>query len=372
MALFTPNIALFSPLLPTEFFGEIRFEAPGTYTVEIDDASNTETTGADGVVTITYSSTDDRYYIPNGVAAYGGFTAVVVGGGGGASGGDGSDGGMGGGGGALAYMNNLSVSQGDVFTLTVGAGGSGRPKNSSLSADNGGDTTFRQGGTTHLRGGGGVGGTRTLNTNVSGGTSSGASRAGGGDGGASGTMGPSDHGTGGGGAGGYSGDGGKGFNGQQASLTSLNLGSGGGGAGGNRTNLNNSLGTYTGGGGVALFGEGTSGTVIYDPDARVANAATQGSLNVAPSSALVAAQQFGHGRGFGAGGGGMEDDYSGAGGDGADGAIRLIFGGDGAGNGLIRSFPSTNVSEGASLGTVVIVTGPAGAGTYSAFSKSGP
>ena len=378
MALFTPNIA-FLNFKVDEFFGEIVFEASGTYTIEIDTVGGSATT-AGGIV---YDTANDKYLIPNGVSLTGaGITAVAVGAGGGASGSNNSDGGMGGGAGALSYVNNYGVpgdargtlAAGNQFTVIVGEGGAGGPfssgNNSSLLNGSAGGISrlVRVSDNSKLIiGNGGAGGVFNNGTAL-GGTSSGTIRDGGGDGGTGGQHNGGNDGTGGGGAGGYTGNGGNGMDDNQGSVRTENLGSGGGGAGGNQTRRPNISYTYTGGGGVALYGLGTDGTVTYDIYARIQNAATQGSLNVAPAAAAVSAQQFGNGRGIGAGGGGLEDDFQNAGGSGSDGAVRLVFGG--ASN--PRSFPSTNVGQSGSLGNIVTVTGAAGAGDYGGQSQYGP
>lgn len=120
---------------------------------------------------------------------------------------------VGGGGGALAYVNNISVTAGQGYTVTVGAAGSSGG-NSSFES-----TVVAQGGQTT------TGGAVTTGTGGAGGNSSGG---------------------GGGGAGGYSGAGGA----------SQSDGSGGGGGGGANPNYANNAG---GGGGVGLLGEGDSG-----------------------------------------------------------------------------------------------------------------
>jgi hypothetical protein len=377
MALFTPNLAFFLGFKVDEFFGEIVFTGAGEiYSIQIDTPTGTATTTG-GIV---YSPSTDVYLIPNGVTLSGaGITAVAVGGGGGASGPNGSDGGRGGGGGGLAWMNNFgagTLTAGDTLSIQVGEGGAGGPRvqgagsnASSLNGTVGVRSRITQGGTALIEARPGNPG---LSSN---GTSSGgiylldaSVTGGGGNGGTGGQHFGGNDGTGGGGAGGYTGNGGNGIDESQSSLRAENLGSGGGGAGGNHTRNNNSNYTYTGGGGVALYGLGTSGTVSFDTAARSGRAATQGSLNVAPATAAVSAQQFGNGRGIGAGGGGVEDDQNSSGGSGADGAVRLVFGG--ASN--PRSFPSTNVGQSGSLGNILTVTGAAGAGDYSGQSQYGP
>lgn len=373
MALFTPNIA-FLNFKVDEFFGEIVFEVPGTYTIEVDTPGGPATT-VNGVL---YDISNDKYLIPNGVRLAGaGLTAVAVGAGGGASGPNRNDGGMGGGGGALSYMNNHgagSLSPGDQFTVIVGAGGVGGPRivvneSAAINGTAGGISRLVRvsDNSKLIIGNGGQPGTFQTLTNAVGGTSSGTARDGGGNGGGSGVQFGGNDGTGGGGAGGYTGNGGEGLSEGQNGLGVLNSGAGGGGAGGNHTRSPQNSRGYTGGGGVALYGVGNSGTVTFDVYARAQFAATQGSLNVAPATAEVGAQIFGNGRGIGAGGGGLEDDTNTSGGTGGNGGLRIVFGG--ASN--PRSFPSTNVGQSGSLGNVLTVTGAAGAGDYGGQSQFG-
>jgi len=147
----------------------------------------------------------------------------------------------GGGGGGLAYKNNISVTAGSTYTVTVGKGGA--KGTGGGAGGTGGSSSFGGwGGTTTA--GGGNGGSGSGGSGGNGGSPSG-SYDGGGTGGKGGSYNPAQ--GGGGGAGGYSGNGGAG----QSSYASGPgyAGSGGGGGGGNQA----------AGGGVDLYGLGPSG-----------------------------------------------------------------------------------------------------------------
>ena len=147
----------------------------------------------------------------------------------------------GGGGGGLAYKNNISVTAGSTYTVTVGKGGA--KGTGGGAGGTGGSSSFGGwGGTTTA--GGGNGGSGSGGSGGNGGSPSG-SYDGGGTGGKGGSYNPAQ--GGGGGAGGYSGNGGAG----QSSYASGPgySGSGGGGGGGNQA----------AGGGVDLYGLGPSG-----------------------------------------------------------------------------------------------------------------
>tara|TARA_B100000287_G_scaffold344567_1_gene331778 strand:+ start:120 stop:1502 length:1383 start_codon:yes stop_codon:yes gene_type:complete len=171
-------------------------------------------------------------------------SVVCIGAGGGAVG-NGGPGGGGGGGGALAYRNNIAVTAGQSYTVTVGNGGNGTSGNNQ--AGHGGNSTFTgDSQTVSAQGGrganyytGGAGGVVLSGTGGSGGK--GGDRPSGGGGG------------GGGGAGGYSGTGGNG--GEGSGGQNGQPGNGGGGGGGRAENGSNS---YSGGG-THPYGEGGSG-----------------------------------------------------------------------------------------------------------------
>ena len=147
----------------------------------------------------------------------------------------------GGGGGGLAYKNNISVTPGTTYTVTVGKGGA--KGTGGGAGGSGGSSSFGGwGGTTTA--GGGNGGSGSGGSGGTGGSPSG-SYDGGGTGGRGGNYNPAQ--GGGGGAGGYGGTGGRG----QSSYASGPgyAGSGGAGGGGNQAS----------GGGVDLYGQGPSG-----------------------------------------------------------------------------------------------------------------
>jgi hypothetical protein len=266
----------------------------------------------------TYSWT-----VPTGVDY---ISAVTVGGGGG---GGYSRGVGGGGGGALAYVNFIPVTPGEILTVGVGTSGIGQSLlGASSLPTNGGNSYIKRGVTSLVESGGGqIGIDNVSGDNVRG--------AGGivivGTGGAGG-RGNFDGGggvqaCGGGGAGGYSGTGGDGFeNGGGGGP-----GSGGGGGGGSLSQ---------GGGGVGIYGEGASGA----------------SFGFGGSGGSGASGING---GLYGGGGGGPSNTSAIGGNGGTGAVRIIWGF--ANN---RQFPTTNTID---------LTGPyanagiSGLGTYSAL-----
>jgi hypothetical protein len=260
--------------------GQSAFTTPGTYT----------------------------FTVPLGTTS---ISAVAVGGGGG-GGNDtaGTEPGSGGGGGALAYQTSIAVTPGETLTVVVGAGGG---------ADTaGGQSRISRGGTNLVaaNGGGagqspddgnagGVGGTVVVGT--------------GGAGGAGGTTADGNvQGAGGGGAGGYSGTGGTG---QSASSTpAATAGAGGGGGGGGRN---------AGGGGVGILGSGAngaggSGSEFGGVGGSGGTAGSDGNVN--------------NGVGGLYGGGGAGAAGNDTPGNGAGGAVRIIWGSG-------RSYPSTSVAD---------------------------
>ena len=240
---------------------------------------------------------------------------VAVGGGGG--GGhrntsiDGNGNAAAGGGGAgagLGWKNNIAVTPGQSYTVTVGAGGAG--SSNTISGQTGGQSWFWNSSTVAGNGGvGGLYGNGTGPSTVSGGTYVGT---GGGSGGG-GYLSSSTTGGGGGGAAGYAGNGGVTTNG-----TSYGAGAGGGGASG--------VGGHTssgGGGGVGILGQAVSGNGEGVGGSGGGNG--------------TAGRPAGVGGGYGGGGGGASGGFASAsvgGGNGGGGAVRIIWG---AG----RAFPST-------------------------------
>ena len=232
-------------------------------------------------------------------------SVVAVGGGGGGAPYSGVSGGIGaygsgGGGGGLGWKNNIPVTPGQTYTVVVGSGGSG-----GTSPTAGGDSYFIN--TSTVRGGGGdFGDTSTTST---GGTFTGDGGGNGGNG-AYADAGGGAYG-GGGGAGGYSGNGGS----AAVSGGSHGNGSGGGGGGG-----------FGSGGGVGIYGEGANGTGGFE--------ATGGSGGAAGQTYTTGSD----GGLYGGGAGCSDNNPSFPGGDGAGGAVRIIWG-EG------RSFPSTLTAD---------------------------
>src|SRR6056300_120189 len=249
---------------------------------------------------------------------------VVCVGGGGGGGGYYSSGGAGGG---LAYRNNITVTPGTSYNVTVGGGGNGITYSNggapgTVASSNGGTSSFISTSAT----GGQHAANLGLNLQPTGGFPSGT-YTGGGNGGIS----EGDYGTpgmlsGGGGAGGYSGNGGNGAGslGQAATLVDATNGSGGGGGGGGSSQAGGG-----GGGGVGLYGQGSNGEgglsrYIATTSGINGKGGSGGSDGGLPNNAV--------GGSYG-GGGGAVSSYTGAGLAGAGGAVRIIWGRG-------RSFPN--------------------------------
>ena len=247
-------------------------------------------------------------------------SVVCVGGGGQSGSSKGTDS-TGGGGGGLGYKNNITVVPGNSYLVVVGEGG--RYDDSHLSGIGGGDSYFIS--NTTVAGLGGKGGTTYGNPGAGGGYVG----DGGGNGGAGGAANSLQ--GGGGGAGGYSGNGGDGL-----SSASGSSGAGSGGAGGG--------GYKAGGGGVGVLGIGTTGAA--SSSGNIGKGGSGGADSIIKSETVsyinnagVASETtFMLARGIGGaygGGGGSCVLY----GDGADGAVRIIWPGDS------RAFPSTNTGD---------------------------
>ena len=245
-----------------------------------------------------------------------------------------------GGGGALAFVNNVSVTPGTVYTVRVGAGGAGAiapvPALTNHPGQDGGNSFFSDSVTKFCEAGGGQGGDcSSFSGNLVKGQGGQVITGTGGDGG-DGGQGSTNGTVGGGGAGGYNGAGGGG--GWSGTGNPAAAGSGGGGQGG--------AGSYGagGGGGVGLYGLGSDGA--GGSNQNYAHGGSAGSGGVDGGDASVPNQSYGPGGVGGAygGGGGMgyhDRDvygsggiYQGPGGAGAGGAVRIMWG---AG----RSYPST-------------------------------
>ena len=312
----------------------------------------------------TYSWT-----VPSGVDS---ISAICVGGGGS---GETNHDGAGAGGGGLAYKNNLTVTPGQVVTVTVGAGafstywGETNPPN-------GQDSFIQYGGTTYARANGGSGAEgssgngRYDNSNSFPNTNS--------DGGGRGGCGIHYGGCrmSGGGAGGYNGGGqsSSGYAGNNPYWGSpSSSGTNGGGGGG--TSANGSTNYYSaGGGGTGIYGEGSNGAAGNNsngsPNSETDFCGKGGSTayntglrgySVNSSNSTYASgtdlgngynrntQSNSHGQGTystpdggfpGGGAGGANGGHPA--GRGGNGVVRIIFGQVSGSN---RSFPSTNVDR---------------------------
>lgn len=209
-------------------------------------------------------------------------------------------------GGALAYRNNITVVPGTGYSVVVGAGGVASGAGGSSSTD-GGDSSFSDGTNTTIAGGG-------KGQATAGGAPSGTYDGGGsgGDNGAWGTFGGTYNGA---GAGGYSGDGGNSLVGG----TSSQAGSGGGGSSGSWA--------YESGGGVGIYGEGTSGAAVTSSQGQGGSGGQDGQGQGIQNANSVTG---------GAYGGGFSSRWSGN--QGGGGAVRIIWGSG-------RAFPSTNTAD---------------------------
>ena len=236
-----------------------------------------------------------------------------------------------GGGGGLGYKNNISVSPGTAYTVGVGTFGN----NSAYPDSYGADSFFIS--TSIVKGGGGHGG----GPNQSGGVQLAGDGLGGdyvGDGGGNGGNGGTGGASGGGGAGGYSGNGGAGGGPAQNGNAGAG-GGGGGGAGGEGSFPDNHLGSS--GGGVGLLGEGSNGAAgSYASGGNSTSTNTGGSGGADGDSGTSGCTQNNGGGNYG--GGGSSGNRGNCANEGADGAVRIIWGTE-------RSFPSTNTADDAGL-----------------------
>lgn len=231
------------------------------------------------------------------------------------AGGQGASAGGGGGGGGLGYKNNITVVPASSYTVVVGV-------------PNGGTSFFSDLSVVAGYGGSSVGGT----TGGSGGTYTGTGGGYGGNG-ASKVAGTASNGPssgGGGGAGGYSGSGGNG--GPQGS-SGAGTGGGGGGGGGAGYGPPGYSGGGGGGGGVGILGQGANGG---------GSANSNGGYGGSGGSDGLYANGYidvgGGGGAYGGGGGAGNTLTSSTPGNGAAGAVRIIWGTN-------RSFPSTNTGD---------------------------
>jgi len=290
----------------------------------------TQPTGAaePGQVTFTTAGST-TWTVPAGVTA---ISMVVVAGGGGGSwcGGNSEQSGAGGGGGGLSWKNNATVSPGQIMEITVASAGEGAQSSGSPHGGSGGFSMIRNESASDAflcGANGGAGALNSFEEEAAPGGEGGKGAAelgaaygdGGGNGGDGGQTNNNNGGGGGGGAGGYEGNGGEGGVGNGTLGVSAGSGGGGGGGAGQRYEQETSLANNSGGG-VGLIIEGTSGAAgsaqSYNGDPE--NQGRGGSGGARASS---------KGGNYGGGGGSKEDDTPGAGCDGGQGGVRIIWGG---------------------------------------------
>jgi len=290
--------------------------------------------------------------VPVGVTS---ITAVCVGGGGGAGGFGPSYPGSGGGGGGLSFGSTILVTPGDVLYIRVGSGGTG---GISTTSGAGGETSGTAGESSYIKtgshsgtsllegGGGGGGGIGYLSSGGSGGISTGISRTNGGAGGKGGSQdGGSSRGSGGGGAGGYTGVGGTGGNGGSLlPFVKGGSGSGGGAGGGSASSSSFTDEVFNPGGGVGIFSQGDSGlggtgssSGVFFYGGGPGSGGQYGSASTGNG-----ANQRSVGGLYGGGGGAKlrsaSSLYIRDGGNGGQGAVRIVWG-------TSRSYPTTNTSD---------------------------
>lgn len=246
-------------------------------------------------------------------------------------------------GGSLAY-GTIKVSAGEQFTVVVGGGGTGGAYNpgGGNAGDNGGASSISRGGTTLIQAKGGEGGgntnsdTNILATEVS---RKGSYSGGAGANGANGRF--SSAGPGGGGAAGYAGNGGNGSTGDGAAGSG---GGGGGGAGGKWLSSNFNPFKREGGfgGGVSLYGQGTSGAGgIYDTqntsnETIRQNYGSPGSHDQGTDTGQTD-QEYGGGGPSPAGANSINAGFGGY--TGRRGAVRIVW------PGRARRYPTQNVAQ---------------------------
>ena len=233
----------------------------------------------------------------------------------------GQNGGGGNPGGGLAYKNNISVTSGDQFTITLDSN----------------FARFFKSGVCDVRGDVGAG-------KAGGGYSGGDGGGNGGAGGDTTYSGSLYVGSGSGGAGGYAGAGGKGGSGSGLSAAAGQNGSGGGGGGGGNGWDSQAGSGYmggAGGGGTSPYGQGSNGVGgSGDTNSGAtsnAGAGTEGSGNVSglPTSSQVRERIF---FGAGHGGGYAHSPPNFASRNTMTGCVRVVWG-----QGNSQAFPTTNV-----------------------------
>ena len=254
------------------------------------------------------------FTVPSGVTQ---LSVVLIGAGGGGNVSTKSPDGFSGGGGAgggLAWAN-FSTSPGQTYTVEVGAGGAGGTIAGSNNAANGGRSAISDSNRNTLIAatGGNRGSYNSIGLSLGGFGTSTAFAYGGGTGGRGGGGANGNAGGGGGGAAGYSGNGGQGttYNGN---ISTSGSGGGGGGAGGVNGEPSSLYGSRYQGGGVGLYGEGTSGAGV-----------SSNNLGGFPGSVDVW-NGVGQSPSYGGGGSGAEDDSGNSGAAGQPGAVRIVWG----------------------------------------------
>ena len=333
-------------------------EGPESFTVSIySDPARTDLLDTSDSITINDTSDGSGQYMVGSIGSGGSsvqwtcpsyVTSVCVLCIGGGGGGDNGLGNYAGGGGGLGWKNNISVTPGQSYWITVGHGGNGGSSGYSESdGQDGGDSYFMSTSTVVGRGGGG-------------GTSNGAGGGYVGDGGGTGGNGGNGsqgNGAGGGGAAGYGGNGGNGAGGsaQSAGSSGNGGGAGGGGVSGrlhyygeDPTNENTLFSSAGSGGGTGVYGQGSNGAGGSGLGETAAGKGGSGGQD-AENTDMISSQPGGS---FGGGGAQAHklvasssyvntayyNDYGRSGASGASGAVRIIWGPG-------RSFPNTNTED---------------------------
>tara|TARA_X000000368_G_scaffold324560_1_gene261631 strand:- start:78 stop:2972 length:2895 start_codon:yes stop_codon:yes gene_type:complete len=319
----------------------LKYDEALQHLIDYSKQDQVSDSALDGYGEALFSTPGSAYWTcPVGITT---IAVVCIGAGGGAGGASPQDG-DGGGGGGLAYKNNISVTPGVQYLVSVGQGGVGGSNGGAGS--NGQNTQFSPGGgipnVTALGGGGGSG------SGGSGGAGGGYQNAdGGGNGGAGGMFNSAQ--GGGGGAGGYSGNGGQGAGSYPGGSGSAGSGGGGGG------------GFQAPGGGVGIFGEGANGAASDLANSnRIGYPGSGGKGGYSGGVGPNGASDDGSGIYGGGGFGGYQ---------GGKGGVRIVWWGP---NSPQRAFPSTNVSQTTLWSQDYKNLGPNTNNRYLYFQKSRP
>lgn len=315
--------------------GQAIFTGTGTFSGQ-GASSGTLTSGNGGFYSFTWTC-------PTGVSNV---SVVCIGGGGGGryySVSGSTSGGGGGGGGALAWSNSISVVPGTVYNVQAGIGGIG----AAVVTGTGrmgyyGGTSFFINSTALYATGGCGGGNVGAGGYAPGGSSGGTLYVGGGSGGAGGGGYGSSSGDSNGGGGGASGYTGNGGDSNQGSPYTGSSGLGGGGGGGGT--FANTGPTRQGGGGG---GVGFAPTILNSGDGGLFTTGSStgsglggggGSGGAAGTNGVTSTSTSGNGGLYGGGGAG------GGNGDGAAGAVRIVWGLANIPK-TRRYYPNTNVVD---------------------------